>query len=52
MNTLPILGQNRELGDEAGFLTVNPRLYSMSSRFLYYLFYEHATGAGGEQGAG
>jgi hypothetical protein len=25
MNTPPVLGQNRELADEAGFLTVNPK---------------------------
>ncbi len=91
MNMPPVLGQNRELADEAGFLTVNPktlqhvkwvplqpvwwtpclcwgktgswltsrasspstpRLYSVSSRFLYYLFDEHAARAGAEQGAG
>jgi hypothetical protein len=45
MNTPPVLGENRELADEAGFLTVNPRLYSMSGRFLYYLFDEHAARA-------
>jgi hypothetical protein len=25
MNTPPVLGENRELADEAGFLTVNPK---------------------------
>jgi hypothetical protein len=25
MNTPPVLGQNRELADEAGFLMVNPK---------------------------
>jgi hypothetical protein len=25
MNMLPMLGENRELTDEAGFLTVNPK---------------------------
>jgi hypothetical protein len=25
MSTLPVLGENRELADEAGFLTVNPK---------------------------
>jgi hypothetical protein len=25
MNTPPVPGQNRELADEAGFLTINPK---------------------------
>jgi hypothetical protein len=34
MNTPVVLGQNRELADEAGSLAVNPKTHSMSSRFL------------------
>ncbi len=52
MNTPPMLGLSRELADQAGFLTVTPRLHSMSSRFLYHLFDEHAAHAGTKQGAG